>query len=81
MLQGLLKFHMICCDTKQILNGKNGYLLEPQDYTGFAEKITYLIKKPEIAKKMGEYGKTHVKNNFLITRHLLDYIQLMKKTI
>jgi trehalose synthase len=62
----------------QVIDGKNGYVLEPRDYTGFAEKITYLIKHPAIAKKMGEFGKEHVKNNFLITRHLLDYIRLMK---
>jgi trehalose synthase len=65
----------------QVLDGKNGYLLDPQDYKGFSEKITYLLKHPHIAKTMGKYGKNHIKNNFLITRHLLDYIDLMKKTI
>lgn len=64
--------------SSQVIHGKNGYLLEPKDYNGFAEKISYLIKNPAVAKKMGEYGKTYVKNNFLITRHLLDYIRLMK---
>ena len=65
----------------QVIDGENGYLLEPFDFKGFAEKITYLIRNPAIAKKMGKTGKNHVKNNFLITRHLLDYIQLMKKII
>lgn len=64
--------------SSQVIHGKNGYLLEPKDYNGFAEKISYLIKNPDVAKKMGEYGRTYVKNNFLITRHLLDYIHLMK---
>ena len=63
----------------QVIDGKNGYLLDPRDYRGFAEKITWLIKNPDIAKEMGQYGKEHVKNNFLITRHLLDYIQLLKR--
>lgn len=67
--------------SSQVINGKNGYLLAPKDYTGFAEKIIYLIKNPKIAKTMGEFGKEYVKNNFFITRHLLDYIQLMKKMI
>jgi trehalose synthase len=62
----------------QVIDGKNGFLLEPRDYAGFAEKIAYLVKHPAIAKKMGESGREHVKNNFLITRHLLDYIRLMK---
>ena len=70
------------CDIHEIIHhGKNGYLLKPKDYTGFAEKIIYLIKNPNIAEKMGEFGREHVKNNFLITRHLLDYIRLMKKII
>jgi trehalose synthase len=65
----------------QVIDGKNGYVLEPRDYAGFAEKIAYLIKHPAVAKKMGESGREHVKNNFLITRHLLDYIRLMKTVI
>lgn len=67
--------------SSQVVHGKNGYLIEPKDYTGFAEKITYLLKNPTIAEKMGEFGREHVKNNFLITRHLLDYIHLMKNVI
>jgi trehalose synthase len=65
----------------QVINGKNGFLLDPKDYAGFAEKISYLIQHPTVAKQMGDFGKTYVKDNFLITRHLLDYIQLMKKLI
>jgi trehalose synthase len=67
--------------SSQVIHGKNGYLLDPRDYTGFAEKISYLIRNPDVAEKMGQFGKEYVKNNFLITRHLLDYIQLMKKII
>jgi trehalose synthase len=63
----------------QIIDGENGYLLEPMDLDGFADKIIYLINNPDVAKRMGKYGRNHVKNNFLITRHLLDYIQLLKK--
>lgn len=63
----------------QVIDGKNGYLLEPMDINGFADRIAKLIKNPSLAKEMGKYGKNYVKNNFLITRHLLDYIQLFKK--
>lgn len=65
----------------QVINGKNGYLVNPKDYAGFAEKISYLIKKPRVAEEMGKIGKMHVKNNFLITRHLSDYLRLMKKVM
>ncbi len=63
----------------QVLDKKNGYLLDPMDLQGFADRIIHLIKHPELSKKMGEFGKEHVRNNFLITRHLLDYINLLKK--
>lgn len=65
----------------QVIDGKNGFLLDALDYDGFSKKIIYMLKHPNIAKNMGRYGKNHVKNNFLITRHLLDYIQLMKIVI
>ena len=63
----------------QVLDSKNGYLLNPMDLQGFADRIIHLIKHPELSKKMGQFGKEHVRNNFLITRHLLDYINLLKK--
>lgn len=65
----------------QVINGKNGYLVNPKDYAGFAEKISHLIKNPRVAEEMGQFGRMHVKNNFLITRHLLDYLRLMKKVM
>ena len=31
---------------------------------------------PEFARKLGENGREHVRNNFLITRHIRDYLLL-----
>jgi trehalose synthase len=62
----------------QVIDAKNGFLLEPNDYEGFADRIVYLIRNPAQAKRLGQFGRQHVKNNFLITRHLLDYIRLFK---
>jgi trehalose synthase len=67
--------------SSQVIDGKNGFLLNPFDYDGFSEKILYLLKNPKVAQSMGNFGKNFVKDNFLITRHLMDYIQLMKKAI
>ncbi len=36
----------------------------------------YLLKNPEEAKKMGERGREHILRNFLMTRHLKDYLKL-----
>lgn len=65
----------------QVIDGKTGYLLDALDYQGFAEKIIHLLQHPETAKTMGEQGRQHVKENFLITRHLSDHINLMKKSL
>jgi trehalose synthase len=43
---------------------------------GLAFYIKQLLNSPAYAKKLGENGREHIKNNFLITRHLKDYILL-----
>ncbi len=62
----------------QVIQGKTGFLENPTNYQGFAEKIIYLLNHPKKAKEIGKNGKEHIRNNFLITRHLLDYIRLFK---
>ena len=62
----------------QVIHGKTGFLENPTDYQGFAEKIIYLLNHPKEAKEIGKNGREHIRNNFLITRHLLDYIRLFK---
>jgi trehalose synthase len=61
----------------QIIEGKNGYLVE--NIGECAEKIIILMKDEKLRKEMGEFGKQYVKENFLITRHLLDYIRLLNR--
>jgi len=43
---------------------------------GTAYWIKQLIGEPEYARRLGEFGKEHIKNNFLITRHIRDYLIL-----
>lgn len=43
---------------------------------GTAQWIKRLINEPAYARKLGENGREHIKNNFLITRHLKDYLLL-----
>jgi trehalose synthase len=63
----------------QIINGKNGYLIEnTQDC---AKKVIKIMENPRLRKKMGKYGREHVRKNFLITRHLQDYINLFNSVL
>jgi trehalose synthase len=58
----------------QIKDGATGFLVNTVEAA--AEKTLYLLKHPERAKEMGKEGREHVLRNFLITRHLKDYLQL-----
>lgn len=58
----------------QIKHKYSGLLCHSVDGAAFALK--QLLNNPKYAKKLGENGREHVKNNFLITRHLRDYMLL-----
>lgn len=63
----------------QVINDFNGYLLEPNDLQGFADKIIQLLTDADLRKKFGANGIAHINNNFLITRLLADWINLFEK--
>jgi len=65
----------------QITDGKNGFLVEPLDYNGFADRIIYLLENPSIAEKIGKNGKEVVREKFLITRLFEDYIDLLNELL
>jgi trehalose synthase len=43
---------------------------------GTAYWIKQLLNEPEYARRLGENGREHVRMNFLITRHIRDYLLL-----
>ncbi|HHU83273.1 MAG TPA: glycosyltransferase [Firmicutes bacterium] len=61
----------------QIIHEETGFLLQPKDYAGFARVIVNLLQDPGLCEKIGSRAKEHVRNNFLITRHLIDYLDLL----
>jgi trehalose synthase len=65
----------------QIIDGENGFLLDPLDNKGFAERIVQILKSPALVEKMGKKGKEHIRKNFLITRLLSDYLTVLQDTI
>ena len=58
----------------QITHKYSGLLAHTPEGTVFALK--QLIQNAAYAKKLGENGKEHVRTNFLITRHIRDYMLL-----
>jgi len=59
----------------QIIHNYTGLLVHSVE--GAALKIKYLLTHPEAAQKLGENGYEHVKQHFLITRHLRDYLAVL----
>lgn len=47
-----------------VIDGLNGYLIEPQSLSMLLKAIMSLIEHPEIAQKMGEQGKSRVITQF-----------------
>lgn len=39
--------------------------------------MRYLLRNPDLAQKLGQNGREHVRQNFLITRHLGEYLLLI----
>lgn len=56
----------------QVKNRFTGLLSHGIEGTAYA--IKQLLTNPEYARWLGENGRQHVKENFLITRHLRDYL-------
>ncbi len=64
----------------QIIDGETGFLLDPLDYDGFAERIVQLLEDRALAEQIGAQAREHVRRHFLVTRHLLDYLELFLRS-
>ena len=61
--------------TTQIIYGETGFTVNSVE--GCAYRIRYLLNNPSISAQIGEKAKDFTRRNFLITRHLCDYLALM----
>jgi len=61
--------------TVQIVYGVTGFTVNSVEGTAF--RIHHLLDNPEVMAKMGQDAREFVRRNFLITRHLGDYLALM----
>jgi trehalose synthase len=58
----------------QITHKYSGLLCYSVEGAAFALK--QLLNAPDYAKKLGQNGREHIRNNFLLTRHIRDYLLL-----
>lgn len=60
---------------KQIVNDQTGFLVNTPE--GAAYRIRYLLQNRDRMQEMGRIGKEYVREKFLITRHLREYLTLI----
>jgi trehalose synthase len=59
----------------QVINYHTGFLVHTPE--GAALRIRYLLRQKKRMQEMGLKGKEYVRENFLLTRHLREYLTLM----
>ncbi|MBE0602276.1 MAG: glycosyltransferase, partial [Deltaproteobacteria bacterium] len=59
----------------QVVNHHTGYLVSTPE--GAAHRIRYLLRDRDRIEEMGSSARELVRENFLLTRHLRDYLTLM----
>ena len=65
----------------QIIDGYNGFLVQPENSTELAEKILWLTNNPQIALRMGSNGRKIVEDKFTITKKIDSLISLYETLI
>jgi trehalose synthase len=65
----------------QITDGETGFLLDPQDIQGCAERVLRILRQPKLGEEMGAKAKEDVRKKFLITRLLFDDLKLVSELI
>ncbi|RLF12105.1 MAG: glycosyl transferase family 1 [Thermoprotei archaeon] len=58
----------------QVIDCVTGFLV--QNLAEAAERVVLLLRRPWLARELGQRGRDHVKRNFLITRDLKDYLRM-----
>jgi trehalose synthase len=61
----------------QVLDGETGYLVENK--LQCAERIHQLLSRPELRDEVGRCAREHVRQNYLSTQQIKDYLQMFTK--
>jgi trehalose synthase len=59
----------------QVINGVTGFMVHSTE--GAASRLAQLLGNRVLRERLGENGYQHVKQNFLLMRHLKDYMLVM----
>ncbi len=60
----------------QVEDGRNGYLVEPDDVASAADRVVTLLEDEDRRAAFGANGREHVREHFLLPRQLVDLLEL-----
>jgi trehalose synthase len=62
---------------EQITDGVDGYLIDPRDIDSTADRVVELLRNPNHREEMGRKARETVRERFITTRLIMDYIDIM----
>jgi len=62
-------------------DGKTGFMISPRNENELAEKVNFLLERPDVAKQMGKEGRIIAEHRFAPEIHISSLIAFFKKTI
>ncbi|MHC4469891.1 MAG: glycosyltransferase [Planctomycetota bacterium] len=66
--------------TEQIVSGVHGLLVEdPHDLRSFGAAVQKLLDDPVLAKRLGRNAKERAASKFLVSRHLLQWLEFISR--
>jgi trehalose synthase len=63
----------------QIVDGRDGVLIDPYDLDAAAEAMVRLLDDPALANRLGHAARARVQDHFLGDRHLSQYVELFAR--
>jgi glycosyltransferase involved in cell wall biosynthesis len=64
-----------------VIDGETGFLINPGDADTLAERLNYLYKNPEIARKMGTAGKERLLKEFSVEKMVKGMISVYQEVL
>jgi len=66
----------------QIVDAESGILVDdPTDLVAFGEAVDRLLRDPQLAARLGEAARERVREEFLGTRQLIQYLNLLDRLV
>jgi L-malate glycosyltransferase len=66
---------------EQVADGETGFIIPPQDVASLAEKLQYLLDRPELVDEFAQNGRKRYEDNFTVDRMLIKTEELYSKLL